>query len=230
MVLKTASNLKRIDVDGDPATVPVGRLEISPSSESVKCCRSVGVDAEQRSHLKVRIAEDLNVYHPSPSLDEASEHWYSKKELKAMRLNRSTFIKEIRSDVSSRYGVMYQSCLSKAFHECCQEQSEDYSQEIMSLGGSEQLLQAFELYPSRLGLECSTVPLVAARQRSHRLELRHFIRSVQLLHDKSTVEPRRLEECVRRTSEYYSRPSRLYAALVARVHAATLDESTERAS
>ena len=74
-----------------------------------------------------------------------------------------------------------------------------------------------EICPSRTGMESLGVPLVAMRQQVRRTEMKQSIRYMQ--QQSHVLGHDRLEECIRRVSESASRPSRLYAGLIARAHA-----------
>ena len=228
MVLKTIQGGRIFfrSGDGDPATLSVSRHEVSASDGDVKIV-GYALQQQQRqpqrrsSHRveeirkEVRIVEQHNVYlETSPQIHEeehVSTRWYSKGELRAMKLERSHLVQEIiKTDIESEKHVTYQTCLIKAFYDCCQAKS-------LSSGAFDRLSKLLEHCPSRVGLESMAVPVIAKRCQVHRSELRHSIKSIQRL--RETTESPKLEGCIRMVSERYSQPSRLYARLIARAHA-----------
>ena len=232
MVLKTIQG-GRIFVrsgDGDPATLSVSRHEVSASDSDVKIVRFSFQQQQQQLQQQdlpsrrveeirkvVRIAEQHNVYleTSSPRIHEEeydiSSRWYSKGEFKAMKSERSHLVQDIiKTDIASEKPVTYQTCLIKAFYDCCQAKS-------LSPSAFDRLSKLLEHCPSRVGLESMAVPVIAKRCQVHRSELRHSIKSIQRL--RETTESPKLEGCIRMVSERYSQPSRLYARLIARAHA-----------
>uniref|UniRef100_A0A7S3LCT6 Uncharacterized protein n=1 Tax=Amphora coffeiformis TaxID=265554 RepID=A0A7S3LCT6_9STRA len=229
MVLKTTKRgIIFREGDGDPATVLVSRHEVSasddvkiigyaiPTSQQEEQRSSHGVE---KSNKVVRIVEQNNIYWESClAMDEeekdVSTRWYSKAELKTMRSNRSHLIQDIiKADIASQKRVTYQTCLIKAFYDCCQAKS-------LSSGAFDRLSKVLQLCHYRVGMESMAVPVVAKRCRVHRSELQRSIKSIQLL--REATESHKLEECLRLVSERYSQPSRLYARLIARAHAAEI--------
>ena len=147
-----------------------------------------------------------------------------------MRQNRVALIDEIiTQDQQSKSRVTFQTVLLQAYRDCCEHQpnkhdaqddddsSKQQQEEICSPSFFPFLSRMLEMCPSRTGMESLGVPLVAIRQQVRRNEMKKSIRYMQ--QQGHVMGGERLEECIRRVSESCSRPSCLYAGLIARAHA-----------
>lgn len=211
MVLKEREPATRAGANRDFATVSRHEIQFFDATKN----------GHQPPSGKVRFAEDQNRYwkNPQPLTEqEISKRWYSIMDLKAMKNNRSKLVRDIiAADRQCMSNVTFQTVLAKIFEACCTAQHESLSQHpFLSAEAFHRLCRTLELCPSRVGMEWVAVPAVGFHQHMRRTELRRSLKSIQL-HCKH-METEKYEECLRLTSESFSRPSRLYAALVATAH------------
>lgn len=176
----------------------------------------------------VRFAEECNEYIESPTPfiveEDVPLRWYSVTDIKTMRGERAKLAQDIiAADQTSNSCITFQTVLMKVFQDCCDMLDEDniHTQDDVVLPGIFSCLsRTLELCPSRHGMECIAVPEIGIRQYIHRSELQISIKSIQL--HKHGVDGNKLEECLRLTSESYSRSSRLYARLIAHAQVAAI--------
>ena len=211
-------------------------LSSSPSSVINKdehCKTLVKLPRQPRKKKVVRIVEEHNTFLERPLpwfVSDVSHQWYSREELLVMRQNRVALIDEIiTQDQQSKSRVTFQTVLLQAYRDCCEHQpnkhdaqddddsSKQQQEEICSPSFFPFLSRMLEMCPSRTGMESLGVPLVAIRQQVRRNEMKKSIRYMQ--QQGHVMGGERLEECIRRVSESCSRPSCLYAGLIARAHA-----------
>lgn len=263
MVLKDAKRVVGGSDEADLATVSrhqVSRRDAPSTPKST--APAVYAPSRTRQQTKVcRIAEERNVYYENPRTlmeEDIPKLWYRVLEWKQMKFEKAKLAQDIiaADQMMSRSRVTFQTVLMKVFEKCCEtrEATEDletvkprYAAGTMIISPTlfSRLSRTLELCPSRIGMECHAVPVIAIRQNIHRTELRRSIKSIQNHHRQrqqqhqregivsmasSSSERYKMEECIRLTSQSYSRPSRLYAQLIAHAHAATIimedDESS----
>lgn len=170
------------------------------------------VQAGQRhNRLRRRVSfdETRNVWHEEPvwTTTDMQEQWYSKKEIQRMRDDKKAAYKSINADTSDAY----KEALLRVYETCLQAQPNKKKGRLPK-DAKKELKRVFREQRDRVGLERFCVADVADGHRTRRHSLVHEVVELHAQQTRNTpLTPLEQAEILRRSCEFISLPSRLFA-------------------
>jgi len=226
--------MESCDIDRDDCSVTSTTLSCSSLESSYSCETSLSlIDSSGNRRRKVSFDMSQTQLHRSPhgDKDDIKDLWYKAPDFQRFRTHTSALAKYVRnSDEKHSYRdctrVSYEAAVLRAYDVCRSvvvEPTEDCGANCcpVDLDLTWAITQWIQRTPGRVGLEQRIVKDLGREEGYRRSEIVDTVLAMQELGGGDSKDDL-TDECIRRSSEHISRPSRLFARCLAEAQAAAV--------
>jgi hypothetical protein len=209
MVLKLITHQLNHEVDDDSISSTLTVERITTKQQLHHSSENHDVAMKQKKCVTFNLTR--NAEYEIELFDEMSSVWYCQKDYRSFKSQVKDAANQIiQIEAKNKAPFSYQRVMEKTFNSCLHAKSDH--DEILPESEFVHLLRWIEVASSRCGLEKWSLGSVSRDRSTRRREMNATVLSIQ----RSCGGSNESDEFIRRSCENMSRPSRLYATVMAR--------------